>query len=162
MFCVLGVLTILLLADSSKAQSVIYIVRHAEKELTGDQPLTEAGKNRAQALAGLLKNAHIKAIYTSDALRTQQTAQPLATALSIGLNKIPNGDAGKTYESALHDHWNDAILIVGHTDTIPDLLNKWAANAHITIDDADFSTLLVVTPEAPSRAGWARLRYETP
>jgi broad specificity phosphatase PhoE len=159
----LGALAIVagaLLSNRADAQRVIYIVRHAEKELTGDQPLTEAGNKRAQALADLLKNANIKAIYTSDALRTQQTAQPLATALSIPLEKIAGGNAGKTYEEALHQHWNDAILIVGHSDTIQDLLRKWSANANVDIAQTDFSTLLVITPEAPGKAGWTRLRYE--
>jgi broad specificity phosphatase PhoE len=158
----LAILAVGILSNCADAQRVIYIVRHAEKELTGDQPLTNAGKKRAQALADLLKNANIKAIYTSDALRTQQTAQPLATALSIAPETIDEGDAGKTYEEALHQHWNDAILIVGHSDTIQDLLRKWSANASIQIAPTDFSTLLVITPEAPGKAGWARLRYEAP
>src|SRR3954454_24752637 len=81
---VLGIFAVSLLSSRAEAQKVIYIVRHAEKETTGtDPPLSLTGKKRADALAELLKNANIKAIYTCDALRTQQTAKPLATASGI-------------------------------------------------------------------------------
>jgi broad specificity phosphatase PhoE len=150
------------IAQHAAAQKVIYIVRHAEKEMSGTDPdLSSAGRKRAQALADLLKNANIKAIYTGSAARTKQTAKPLADALTITPEAIPDGNPDKTFESAIHKHWNEAILIVGHSDTIEPLLKKWATSAAIHIDDTDFSTLLIVTPEAPDKAGWIRLRYES-
>ena len=58
----------------------VYIVRHAEKGTmpAGDPDLTEEGRARAQALAGSLRNKEIKAIYSTQTRRTQQTAEPLS------------------------------------------------------------------------------------
>jgi len=79
------------------AQSVIFIVRHAEKadNTSKDPDLSEAGRTRAQALAGMLKDADITSIYVTDFKRTQQTAMPLAKLLGAQTKTITvsNSDA---------------------------------------------------------------------
>src|SRR5262245_40514625 len=70
----------------SVAQQAIFLVRHAETVApkgTDARPLSETGKQRAEVLAKLLKDAGIKAIFTSDLERTIKTAEPLAQALRI-------------------------------------------------------------------------------
>jgi broad specificity phosphatase PhoE len=66
-----------------------YVVRHAEKEtsntMASDVPLSEAGRQRAIALKELLQNESIQHIYSTDFLRTRQTAQPLADAKNISI-----------------------------------------------------------------------------
>src|SRR5438105_3635012 len=110
----------------AEAQKAVYLVRHAEK--AGDaltSPLTEKGGRRAQALARLLKDAGIKAIYTSDFRRTQLTAKPLADQLRITPKAILNGDADTTFNEVRRDHLADIVLVVGHSNTIPALVKKW-------------------------------------
>jgi len=51
--------------------AVFYLVRHAEKELDGDDPaLSDAGYARADALAGVLRDVTLAAIYSTDTRRT--------------------------------------------------------------------------------------------
>src|SRR4051794_23898319 len=77
----------LLIATPSpaSAQDAIFVVRHAEKEASPptDPPLSTEGKQRAEALRDMLKEAGITAIITSPFSRTKETAKPLATALGI-------------------------------------------------------------------------------
>ena len=63
----------------------VFLVRHAERADAPreDPPLTEAGSARAQLLARMLGKSGIKAIYTSQYLRTKATAEPLAKQLGI-------------------------------------------------------------------------------
>src|ERR1044071_2972996 len=70
--------------DDFKATTVV-LVRHAEKaaDPREDPPLLESGNTRAQELARILEPVGIKAIYTSQFLRTKQTAEPLAKQLGI-------------------------------------------------------------------------------
>jgi broad specificity phosphatase PhoE len=95
-------------------------IRHAESEsnaaqiINTDVPgpsLTEQGRAQAEQLAHQLSHNSFTAIYTSDMVRTQETAAPLAHALGkqwnalSGLNEI---DAGKyentpTRPACLHD-----------------------------------------------------------
>ena len=59
-----------------------YIVRHAEKVvvngnssmMSNDPPLTEAGKERAEALKELLKTKKIGYIFSTNTIRTRSTA----------------------------------------------------------------------------------------
>jgi len=53
----------------------VFLIRHAEKhdEPRQDPPLTGAGVARSQALARLLSNAGVKAIFTSQSMRKSST-----------------------------------------------------------------------------------------
>src|ERR1700720_2165791 len=81
------------LVATATVQSTIFIVRHAEKaDATKDSDLSEAGRARAEALAKMLKDAKINAIYATEFKRTQQTAAPLAKALGITVMTVPAKD----------------------------------------------------------------------
>jgi probable phosphoglycerate mutase len=75
---------------------VVLLIRHAENDyvkkgrLAGRLPgvhLNEKGRQQAERLAGLLKQAPLKAIYSSPLERALETAAPLAAA--VGLEAIP-------------------------------------------------------------------------
>src|SRR5215216_5812482 len=70
--------------DDFKPKTV-FLIRHAEKEAEPkqDPPLKKEGVARSQELARVLAGASIKAIYTSQFIRTKQTAEPLATKLGL-------------------------------------------------------------------------------
>src|SRR5258708_39148309 len=64
--------------------TAVIVVRHAEKTgPTGDVPLSDAGRAGARELARVLAGAGVTAIYDTQYLRTQQTAEPLAESLKI-------------------------------------------------------------------------------
>src|SRR5437762_13638122 len=67
--------------STASAQPIVVIVRHAEKAANGgnDPDLSPAGRARAEALARILKDSSIAAIFTTEFKRTQETAAPTAT-----------------------------------------------------------------------------------
>ncbi len=66
------------------AQSTVFVVRHADRYGTEPDPsITEIGQGQAESLARLLADAHITRIFTSEALRTQQTAAPTAARFHL-------------------------------------------------------------------------------
>lgn len=106
--------------------TTIYIVRHAEKDdiKTGEKDppgpeLTEEGKTRAIALAVIMKDAGVKAIYVNEYLRTRRTAEE--TASKTGAPVFEINDPTETVKHALKNYHGKTILIVGRTITVDDL-----------------------------------------
>ena len=72
------------------------LIRHADiPENGGDDPhLSHAGVHRAEALAALLRDAAVGAIFATDTRRSQQTAEPLAYRQRAPLHP-PRQDGGR-------------------------------------------------------------------
>src|SRR6266568_991754 len=145
-FCLVSLTVVL---STATAQSTVFIVRHAEKaDATKDPDLSEAGRARAEALAKTLKDANITAIYATEFKRTQQTAAPLAKALGITVRTLPaeNSAALMAKLRAL----NGNSLVVGHGNTIPDLIKALGISEPINIAESDYDNLFaVVLAEKP-------------
>src|SRR6266487_2835658 len=126
------------------AQPVVVIVRHAEKAANGgnDPDLSSAGRARADALARILKDSGITAIFTTEFKRTQETAAPTATSAHVTPTVVPAKDTAGLV-AKLHQLSGNA-LVVAHGDTIPNLIKALGINSPINIPDEDYSELFVV------------------
>jgi broad specificity phosphatase PhoE len=69
--------------------TTIIMVRHAERDPGLDPPLNAEGIARAQILADVLGQNGVTAIYTMDAIRNRETAQPLASKLGLTPSLVP-------------------------------------------------------------------------
>src|SRR5438034_2551190 len=129
----------------ASAQPVVVIVRHAEKAANGgsDPDLSSAGRARADELARILKDSGITSIFTSEFKRTQETAAPTATSIGLTATVIPAKDTAALV-AKLHQ-LNGNALVVGHGDTIPNIIKSLGINSPINIPDEDYSELLIVT-----------------
>src|SRR5688572_932961 len=79
----------LLTATSGMAQTVV-LVRHAEKaDQSRDPALSEAGQERALALATLMADRHPALILSSPLQRTRLTGQPTADAHDLTIDAVP-------------------------------------------------------------------------
>lgn len=154
------------LAAPAFAQKAIFLVRHAEKISEADERLTEAGRDRARHLADMLKDAGIAAIYATDTERARDTAKPLADrlGLKIELYDVGGGMAGpveaKNFAGKLaHDHAADVVLVVGHSNTIPELVKAFGCAEKVTLASAEYDNLFVIVPKPGGPATMVRLRY---
>ncbi|HEX5113445.1 MAG TPA: phosphoglycerate mutase family protein, partial [Saprospiraceae bacterium] len=100
------------------------LVRHAETTGSGSNPnLSVDGQARATRLSQMLDKANLNAVYSSNFKRTMQTAQPTATAKGLSVSIYDPTDPGNIAAQVLHNYPLGAVLIVGHSNTIPELLN---------------------------------------
>src|SRR6266568_8220583 len=138
-------LSIFIAVTIASAQPVVVIVRHAEKAASGgkDPDLSPAGRARAEALARILKDSGITAIFTSEFKRTQETAAPTATSAHVTPTVVAAKDTAGLV-AKLHQ-LNGNALVVGHGDTILNIIKALGINSSINIPDADYSELLIVT-----------------
>jgi broad specificity phosphatase PhoE len=134
-------LSVFVAVTVASAQPVVVIVRHAEKAASdgGDPDLSPAGRARAEALARILKDSDITAIFTSEFKRTQETAASVGVAATVVPAKDPAALVAKLHQL------NGNALVVGHGNTIPNIIKALGINAPINIPDADYSELLIVT-----------------
>jgi broad specificity phosphatase PhoE len=106
------------------ASTVVIVVRHADKDTIpkDDPPLTAAGVVRAKALAGVLEHAAVRAVITTQLVRSQQTARPLADLRRLALITVPRGDDIAGHASAVaaevQRHRGETVLVVGHGETV--------------------------------------------
>jgi phosphohistidine phosphatase SixA len=144
----------------AEAQQAIFIVRHAEQALeVEDPPLTEAGRRRATALAVLLKDAGINAIYETGIRRTTETAKGLADALNIELKTYPRSDIGSFIGRLGSQHAQDRVLIVTQSLRISRWLKALGDSGDITIAPTDYNNLFIIIPKGDGGPLVLRLHY---
>jgi len=129
----------------SDEATTIYLVRHAEKEAAGPDPaLSPAGRQRAKELARLLRDAGIAAIYSTDVTRTLETATPLAQQEGLQI-RIYDWDGMEELAASLLRQ-RGRYLVVGHSDTTPELVSLLGGEPGTAIDEAgEYDRLYVVT-----------------
>ncbi len=129
-----------------------YVVRHAEKRNNTDtSTLTLQGQQRAIALKDLLNDKGIDHIYASVFNRTQLTAGPLANEINKSLI-IYSLDTTQKLAEQLKRYSGSDILIVGHTNNIPEIIRYLSDESIAPIDETDFDNLYIV--EINRNFGW--------
>ncbi|HME40826.1 MAG TPA: phosphoglycerate mutase family protein [Steroidobacteraceae bacterium] len=150
-------------ADST----TVIVIRHAEKDVAAnavDPPLSEAGQARAALLARMFGDAkslgHLDAIYVSPALRNRLTAAPLEARLGLSATVAPADDPSGLARRALHEHGGGRVLIIGHTDTVPQIVQALSGNPDIPpIAAEEYGTMYIVTVPRIGRPNLLRLNY---
>src|ERR1044072_5892713 len=143
-------LTILSLCFISCSHTV-YVVRHAEKITSSDSvgkinandpPLSEAGKVRALVLKDELTHKHIRHIYSTNTIRTRSTAEPLSQAIKTNVELYSNVDSLINIIKSVKGN----VLVVGHSNTVDDIVNKLCGQVKITTDlkDGEYDNLFVI------------------
>lgn len=161
---VLGMICAIAFQPGAFAQGTIFVVRHAERAdtsagapatMAADPDLSEAGHARAASLASMLKDARISAILVTEYKRTQQTAAPLAKALGITPTILAAKDMAELM--ARRKQSDGGALVVGHSNTVPDVIAALGVAAPVSVGDAEFDNLFIVTSHSPPRV--IQLRY---
>lgn len=159
-------LGVLLLAGHVSAQKAVFVVRHAEKVSEEDERLSDAGRQRAERLARMLADAGVAALYATATERAQDTAKPLAKRLNLPVRTYElkregaKLDARPLAERLESDHPKDVVLVIGHSNTVPELLRALGCRQEIRLEPGDYDNLFVVVPQTPGRpATLLRLRY---
>ena len=158
------VLMLVVSVATAAAQPIVFIVRHAERADAGmasakvpgaDPDLSGAGVARANSLAAMLKDARIRTVITTEFKRTKQTAEPVATAAGVSLTVIDSKDVTGLLKTVRSSTGN--VLVVGHSNTLPDVLKGLGVTEPITVGEDEFDSLFVVTRASPP--AFVRLRY---
>ena len=123
--------------------SVIYLTRHAEKlDNSSDPGLTQLGKVRAQNIATTLSRANVATIYSTEFNRTWQTAKPLSDMTNVPVTAYNPFELAAFAETLKAMTGN--ALVVGHSNTTPDLVTMLGGNAGDPISEDEYDRLYQV------------------
>ncbi len=149
-----------------QATTTVIVLRHAEKQVgtIEDAPLSPEGAQRAVSLAQLLGAARavgaIEAIYISDTRRSRDTAAPLAQQLGLTPMVRDPKQADKLVREILDQHRGRVVLVVGHSNTVPDLISQLTrGRVQIAIGDYDYGQAWVVSRPSFGPAGLVQLHF---
>ncbi len=143
------------------SSSIVFIVRHAEKVDTSTaSPLTAEGHARGELLADMLRDAGIEQIYSSDFVRTRETAAPLARRLALEV-ELYDATALPELAEKLKRAPAVRVLVVGHSNTTPDVVALLGGDPVGPIADNEYDRLYVVYLGA-DRSTSTLLRFGAP
>jgi broad specificity phosphatase PhoE len=138
------------------------VVRHAEKADDGskDPPLTDAGLARAQALGTALRDAPLHAVYATAYRRTQQTAAPSARMRALPVVTYDAKRAASDFVAQLRrDHTSGTVLVVGHSNTAPDIAAALCQCAVPAMGDNEYDRWISIHVDGNGGATLKEERY---
>lgn len=158
--CRVPLLTALLLAvfwgpglraqDQARNEVMVFLVRHAERADDGadtphqpDPSLSSEGRERAALLAQLLRDGGITQVYSTDYVRTRETASPTASEVGVEIsiydpNQLDAFAARLLSEPGRH-------LVVGHSNTTWDLVQALGGDPGGPIEALEYDRLYILT-----------------
>jgi phosphohistidine phosphatase SixA len=138
--------------------TTVYVVRHAEKGEGPDPELSASGRRRALALPAALELDSLRAIYSTATRRTRQTAAPVAAVTGLAVTRMPPTDYSGLLER-VQSHAGEAVLVVGHSNTVPAMLAALGVEEPLSLDDEAYGDLFVVTVPAQGPATVEKRRF---
>jgi phosphohistidine phosphatase SixA len=134
--------------------TTFYLIRHTEKELDAgsDPDLTEQGHFRAEYWATVLKNVGVDKLYSTNTLRTRETAAPFAAQNDIEIEFYSPSDID--YADFVKTNLNKTVVVVGHSNTTPGFANGLLGREdYQDLDESNYSSLFVVDIIGETRIG---------
>ena len=125
------------------AADAVYVIRHLQKAPGDDPPLTAEGAAGAISLANMLSGLGIGAVFATPTRRAIQTATPLAVQLGLPVMRYDPADPVALLEAAKAIPGN--ILVVGHSNTVPDLVAQFGGERPAPMTEQDYGTIYVIS-----------------
>jgi broad specificity phosphatase PhoE len=129
--------------------AAIYLVRHGEKMAGQDPELTPQGQARARNIAAILHRAGITSIFSSPTVRARQTAAPLAQRAGLSVQLYDPLAPRELVEKVRG--LTGAVLVVGHSNTLPELVRLFGGAPGQDIGDDEYDRLYQLLPGPDGR-----------
>tara|TARA_Y100001934_G_scaffold42404_1_gene51093 strand:+ start:268 stop:789 length:522 start_codon:yes stop_codon:yes gene_type:complete len=134
--------------ETNLEETIFYFIRHAEKDRSSPNDrnpgLTQKGKLRALNWADFFRETPLKAIYSTNYIRTTSTAQPIAKEKSLPI--IIYNPSKIKIQDFIRQNQGKQVLVVGHSNTTPQFANAILGDKKFEqMQDDDNSSLFILT-----------------
>lgn len=146
---------------------IVFALRHADRTPDPQDDLTQKGVARARLLARILGESGVSTAFCSTAKRARKTLKPLEDALGDRLTTVKVDIDSPTHVQENVDGLkalpDDAVaVIVGHSDTIRDIIREITGKDVGEIGADEFDKLFVLSMRSGGGATVALTRYGEP
>lgn len=150
-----------IIEHTADTATTFILVRHAETAGTSsNRGLSSAGQARAEELSRILNNVPLSAVFSTDYNRTKNTAAPTTTSQSLTTEIYDPFELEPFVEENLIDHLGEIILVVGHSNTTPSLVNELIGeNTYSDFSESEYDNLFIVTVFEQGRAEVVHMKY---
>ncbi|HEX9953829.1 MAG TPA: phosphoglycerate mutase family protein [Allosphingosinicella sp.] len=127
--------------------SAYYVMRHLQKaEGSPDPSLSAEGAANAQRLTAWFEGkARPAAIYVSTTRRARETAAPLAAKLRLTPKEYNPADTAALVARVRAEA--GSVLVVGHSNTVPDIVAALGGTRPAPLGEMDFGTVWIVAKD---------------
>lgn len=136
--------------SQSEKKTTIYLIRHCEKESGAVDPeLSDKGRLRAENWIQYFKEIPIDSFYTTTTRRTATTCSIIADSKKKEIQFYNHNDF--SLNEIIKFHEGNTILIVGHSNTIPHLINTFLGEEmYPLISENEYGSLYILTIQGDS------------
>jgi len=129
----------------------VYLVRHADAKSRSNwhtddrlRPLTKKGERQAAGLVDQLRDADVRRVLSSPAVRCVDTAKPLAMKHSVDVQVVDALFEGQPTKAALRTMLDAAdgkgdTVVCTHGDLVPELLRALVRHGVVLVDEMRFA-----------------------
>lgn len=144
--------------------TTIYIVRHAEKDVSDpknqDPDLSEVGKLRAKDLSERLRSQKIDAVFATKFKRNKQTGEGIAERNGLNIREYDAHKYNELSELVKTEFKNKNVLIIGHSNTVLELIEAFGAVRPIAaLSDSDYDFFFELKIDQMGKVALSTSRY---
>lgn len=136
-------------ANAQLTQQKFYISRHAEKDTGNDPRISLKGQGRAASLYALLKDSSINSVFVTKYRRSLMTADSLLFYKKVPVYVYSADTTGDGFLKSFNEHaaTQNAMLIIGHSNTVPAIIRSLGVADFGAKDlpDSQYDKIYVVT-----------------
>ena len=131
--------------SQTEEKTTIYLIRHCEKEAgSADPELSEKGKLRAENWKNYFDELPIDSFYTTATKRTATTCSIIADSKKKEIQFYNHNDF--SLNEIIKIHQGKTLLIVGHSNTLPNLINTFLEEEFYSlISENEYGSLYIIT-----------------
>lgn len=123
-------------------EKTIFVIRHLQKAQGEDPSLNSEGVAAAVRLANMLADKGISAIYATPTHRAMETAAPLGRKTGVAITEYDPQNPESLVASVAENE--GAVLVVGHSNTVPDLVVRFGGHSPPQLTEQDYGTVFRV------------------
>ncbi len=152
----------------SQATTTVVFVRYAETADKAENPgLSPAGRVRARELARVIGSidvvAGVDAIFTTQFRRTQETAEPLASAGQVPVQVVDAEKITGLTQLILKEYKGRIVLVITDGDALPLLIREFHGSKRLApIAAGEYDNLYIVSIPWYGKVKTLQLKYGTP